>query len=118
MSWYILFKKDDSLLPPAKLREELEGIGRFLKFEMSARNIEFKLMRSPLEAETANVGSVFTLEYPMREFGAMERNQKVRRTVRQAKMIKMTAAIPPPALDYIMQKLYANNNIVRFMTFH
>uniref|UniRef100_A0A7S2PN99 Uncharacterized protein n=1 Tax=Zooxanthella nutricula TaxID=1333877 RepID=A0A7S2PN99_9DINO len=117
-SWYVLFKKDDQLFPKEKIRGELEAIGRFLKFEMSARDITFKLMKSPLEPFTSKGGAEFTLEYPMKEYGPIERGSKMRRTVRQARLVYISAAIPSGAIDPIRAKFYSSNNIVRFMTFH
>merc|ERR1712050_440471 len=55
------------------------------------------------------------LEYPMKPYGIMDRQQTKKKTYSRATMVKFTMTAPVQAEQYIRKQIYSDPNILRLM---
>jgi len=82
-TYLVLFKYAPGVAGQERLKEILKDYVRFFKNKMSCRSIKVKSMRSPINQE-----AVVTLEYPMKEYGSLQRGQKIKEKFTKATMIE------------------------------
>lgn len=109
-TYLVLFKYAPGVAGQERLKEILLDYVRFFKNKMSCKNIKVKSMRSPISQEP-----VVTLEYPMKEYGPLQRGQKIKEKFTKASMVEIKMSAPVQAGEYIGKKFYGDNNVLRFM---
>merc|ERR1719410_2961261 len=106
----ILFKYAPGVTGQEKLKSILLDYVKFFKTKMSCKDIKVQLKRSPIDNE-----KTVTLEYPMKEYGPLGRNQKYKEKFTKATLIEIKMYAPVQAGEFIAKKIYSDNNILRFM---
>lgn len=127
-TYFVLFKYAKSKegdWGPEQFKTAVLRYRDFFVNKMSCRNVEIQLRNSPIPGQTSKVAMsktdptkkapVITLEYPMKEYGDLRRNEKIKPTYEQAFMVEFNFFAPAQAGDYIRKKFYSDNNILRFM---
>lgn len=109
-TYYVLFKYDPRSTGQEALKQAILEYIWFMKYKMSCRNIEVQTRKSPLDQ-----ASLTTLEYPMKEYGELGRNEKEKKKYDKATMVEFNFMAPVKANEYIQKKFYKDNNILRFM---
>merc|ERR1711972_825874 len=110
VTWWIFFKNDPREVGNGKLEKNIKEYMRFFKFDMSCKDLKVKVDRSPIDGK-----QLVTMEYPMKEYGELQRGKKVRPMWNQAIMVKFDFAFPEGAQQYIERKIYNDNNVIRHM---
>lgn len=108
-TYYVMFKSSTETRAD-ELKQILLEYMYFLKYKMSCRNIEVQARKSPIDTQW-----VTSLEYPMKEYGELKRDQKEKKMYQKAIMIEFKFYAPVDATEYIQQRFYSDNNILRFM---
>jgi len=109
-TYMILFKYAPGAGGQERLKAMLLDYVKFFKYKMSCRNINVQLKRSPIDDQTT-----VTLEYPMKEYGPLGRDQKYKEKFTKASLIEIKMDAPVQAGEFIAKKIYSDNNILRFM---
>jgi len=112
-SYYVMFKMSPKLTS-SSLSEKIMSYIWFLKNKMSCRDIKAQPMKSPIDGASTGTSTV-TLEYPMKEYGEVPRDQKNKDRYQKARLVKFDFYAPVTAHEYIQKKIYSDNDILRFM---
>jgi len=108
-SYFVLFKRSPGQTA-AGLSQLINEYIWFLKNKMSCKDIRAKVMPSPIDQS-----KMVTLEYPMKEYGDIPRGVMQKPEYNKAYLVKYDFFAPVSAHEYIQRKIYADNNILRFM---
>merc|ERR1719361_891241 len=89
----------------------------FLSQKMSCKDITAapKTSKTMYTNDASGKGSKIALEYPMREYGELPRGQSTKRKFNEAYMVQFQFTAPVQAGEYIAKRIYADNDILRFM---
>jgi len=109
-TYMILFKHAPGAAGQEKLKSILLDYIKFFKTKMSCLHIKAELKRSPIDNERT-----VTLEYPMKEYGPLGRDQKFKEKFTKATLIEIKMFAPVQAGQFIAKKIYNDNNVLRFM---
>lgn len=110
-TYWVLFKHADTTNTPGKLKPIILEYMLFLKKKMSCRDIKVYPRKSPIDG-----ASVTSLEYEMKEYGEIPREQKLKNKYSRATLIEFQFKAPPDAIELISRRFYSDINILRFMT--
>ncbi|CAE8640190.1 unnamed protein product [Polarella glacialis] len=108
-TYYILFKNDQKL-KAERMKEIVFEYMWFLKYKMSCKDITVKARKSPIDGQ-----AITSLEYPMKEYGEVPREKQRKDKYSKARMVEFQFVAPIQAGEYIQKRLYADNDVVRFM---
>ncbi|CAE8624957.1 unnamed protein product [Polarella glacialis] len=108
-TYYILFKNDQKL-KAERMKEIVFEYMWFLKYKMSCKDITVKARKSPIDGQ-----AITSLEYPMKEYGEVPREKARKDKYSKARMVEFQFMAPIQAGEYIQKRLYADNDVVRFM---
>jgi len=109
-TYMVLFKHNPADVGSNALKEKILKYIEFFKYKMSCRDIEARTITN----FNGSPGKV-SLEYPMKEYGELDRNKKSKDRVDRADMVEFKFAAPVNAAEYIERMMYADTGIVRFM---
>mmetsp|Transcript_32477 Transcript_32477/g.39952 ORF Transcript_32477/g.39952 Transcript_32477/m.39952 type:complete len:275 (+) Transcript_32477:78-902(+) len=107
--YYVMFKQP-AFRTTVDMKKAVAEYWYFLKKKMSCRDITITPRKSPADDQI-----VTSLEYEMKEYGEIPRGQKFKNKYQKAYMIEFRFKAPVSATQYIQKKLYADNNVLRFM---
>ncbi|CAK9050632.1 Hypothetical protein SCF082_LOCUS27899 [Durusdinium trenchii] len=107
--YYIMFKSS-AIKNAFDMKKIVAEYWYFLKKKMSCKDIQITPRKSPIDGN-----SVTILEYEMKEYGEIPRTQNGKNKYNKAYMVEFRFKAPVSATQYIQQKLYSDNNVLRFM---
>lgn len=107
--YYVMFKQP-AIRNSLELKKTVAEYWYFLKKKMSCRDIQITPRKSPIDRQ-----KITTLEYEMKEYGEIPREQKGKNKYQRAYMVEFKFKAPVTATQYIQRKLYSDNNVLRFM---
>eukprot|EP00931_Biecheleriopsis_adriatica_P118008 TRINITY_DN93482_c0_g1_i1.p1 TRINITY_DN93482_c0_g1~~TRINITY_DN93482_c0_g1_i1.p1 ORF type:complete len:291 (+),score=66.88 TRINITY_DN93482_c0_g1_i1:130-873(+) len=109
-TYWVLFKHADTTNTPGKLKPIILEYMLWLKKKMSCRNIKVFPRKSPIDGN-----SIVQLEYEMKEYGEIPREQKLKNKYSRATLVEFQFQAPADAQELIGRRFYSDINVLRFM---